>query len=266
MIRARGWRPDDAAVVAREETEKHVSNLIGALSPVAAGAEIDYAALLDKIPDQGPTSSCVGQALATALFLTAAVSGAPIPRPSAKLFYDFARAEDQPYVRLVDDGSRPLAAMRCGVDKGMVAEADWAIDFYPSGSSNINTRPPLDVFESALGYRIGDYYRIAAGAGASELVDHALARGFCPIFAMPVDEAYERLHDDSIYEGRKGSSLGGHMQAIAGKGDGFKRVVGSWGTSFGARGLVRIANDYFDSGECTDILVATVVPALVASS
>lgn len=261
--RGRGWRPDDPAVVEAQLVSHHVSGLIGAPSSVVL-SELDYTSLLDKIPDQGPTSSCVGQALATALFLTAAIAGTPIVRPSAKAIYDFARGEDQPYVHLVDDGSRPLAAMHCGVEKGLVAESDWPLIIHPGGISNINVRAPLDVYQNALGHKIGAYYRIPAGPGASEAVRHALSQGYCPIFAMPVDEAYEQWDSEKIYEGRKGASLGGHMQAIGGFADGCIIVPGSWGTSFARGGIVRIANDFLDSGECTDILVATIVPALAA--
>ena len=260
--RGLGWRPDDPSIVQHELVSKHLSNLVGAMAPVRAPV-LNYTPLLDKIPDQRNTSSCVGHAFATAIYLTAKLQGFDIPRPSAKAIYDFARGEDQPYVHLQDDGCRPLAAIRCLVDKGMVSDADWPILFHPEGMSNINVRPPIDVYQEALAAKVGDWYRIAAGPGASALIDHALARGYCPVFAMPVDHEYQWLQGEKIYEGRKGASLGGHMQAIAGKGDGYKMIVTSWGATHGDYGVVKIANDYIDSGECTDIIVCTVVPRLV---
>lgn len=259
--RGLGYLPDDPAIVTRELVERHISNLVGALSPTRPPA-LDYTQFVEKIPDQQNTSSCVGQAFATATHITANLAGMRIPRPSAKAIYDFARLEDRPYTMLEDDGSRPLAAIRCLVEKGMVSDTDWPLVFDVNGRSNVNAMPPLDVYQEALAARVGDWYRIAAGAGASALVRHALARGLCPVFAMPVDEQYQWWSTGAVYEGRVGKSLGLHMQALAGYGDGHLLVVSSWGATHGARGVVKLAADYFDSGECTDIIVCRVVPPL----
>lgn len=259
-----GWLPDDPTIVNHEMVHRPLGELVGAAPSPLAIRSVDFTPFMLDIPDQGATSSCVGQAFATSLFLRAAVTGISIPRPSAKLIYDFARAEDQPYVKLVDAGSRPLAAIRCLVDKGMVAESAWPILEGPDGSTNINVRPLLDIYQDALGFVVGDYYRIPAGRGASDGIRHALALGHVPVFAMPVDETYEHWGTGKVYEGRRGASLGGHMQSTGGYGDGFISVVSSWGIGHGYRGIVKIANDYFDSGEVTDIIVATLVPALTA--
>jgi hypothetical protein len=259
-----GWLPEDPHVVETECRTRAIDGLLG-MSPPELGGDmvLDYSTLLPAIPDQGATSSCVGQAFATALFLLAAIAGKPIPRPSAKLIYDFARAADRPYVAPIDTGSRALAAVSCLTTKGMVADEDWPIVFHDDGSTNINARPPLDIFQSALGFKVDGYYRIRAGAGASLLLRSALARGYIPVFAMPVDQPYCDLRDGRIYEGRKSKSLGGHMQAFGGFGDGFLRVVNSWGEGFGERGVAKISDDYVDSGECTDIIVVTAAATLV---
>jgi hypothetical protein len=256
--RGLGWLPDDPQRVSFELTAAPLEDLIG--TPTSPSAErVDFAPLLDKIPNQGHTSSCVGQAFATSLYLLGQTAKTPIPRPSAKLIYDFARAEDQPYVRLGDYGSRPIAAMRCLVEQGMVAEGDWPIVFEEGERSNINDRPPLDIYQRALGYKVGSYYRIRAGYGAAGAVRLALRHGFVPVFAMPVDDAYLDW-DGGVYAGRDGKSLGGHMQSTCGYGDGFILVASSWGEEHGDGGVVQIADSYFDSGEVTDILVPTLVP------
>lgn len=256
--RGLGWLPDDASRIALELATAPLEDLIGTpTSPVVD--ELDLSKKLDKIPNQGRTSSCVGQAFATSLYLLGQTQDKPIPRPSAKLIYDDARAEDQPYVRLGDYGSRPLAAIRCLVEQGMVPEADWPIIFEEGGRSNINDRPPLGIYQKALGYKVGGYYRIPGGYGAARAVRLALAHGFVPVFAMPVDEEYQNW-DGGIYTGRSGTSLGGHMQSTCGYGDGFIRVASSWGEEHGDDGIVLIADSYFESGEVTDIIVPTLVP------
>jgi hypothetical protein len=256
--RGLGWLPDDPQRVALELTAAPLEDLIGTPTSPAVDA-IDLAPLLDKIPNQEHTSSCVGHAFATSLYLLGQTTKTPIPRPSAKLIYDFARAEDQPYVRLGDYGSRPIAAMRCLIEQGMVAESDWPIVFEPGGRSNINDRPPLGIYQKALGYKVGSYYRIRAGYGAAEAVRLALRHGYVPIFAMPVDAAYQDW-DGGVYVERDGPSLGGHMQSTCGYGDGHILVASSWGETHGEDGIVRIADSYFESGEVTDILVPTLVP------
>lgn len=263
--RGKGWLPDEAETVREELVSLHFSKIAGVMGFTVPTSEINYTGLVPRIPDQGSTSSCVGQAFTISVWLVARVMGITLPWPSAKAIYDFARAEDSPYVKLLDAGSRPLAAIRCMVEMGLVAETDWPIMVNADGSTNINIRPPLDVYQQALGYRVGDYYRIPSGPGASALIDRALAAGKMPVFAMPVDEAYERWDTGAVYPGRKGTSLGGHMQCIAGNGDGHKKIVSSWGTTHGSSGIVKIASDYFDSGEVTDIIVATVVPRLAAA-
>lgn len=268
LERGKGWREDDPFVVADQLVSRHVSNLVGSLAPIIGEdsgpvVRVDYTGHLGgDIPNQRGTNACVGFAIATALYVSARVAGLPIPRPSEKLIYDFARAEDRPYIELEDFGSRPLAAIRGIQEKGLVAASDWALEFYADGTSNVNKRPDLATYSNALDATLGSYYRIAPGRGASELVRHALLRGYCPVFAMPIDEDFERLSDGRIYEGRKGMVLGWHMQAITGFGDGNLIVLGSWGKFFALDGVAKIANDYFDSGECRDIIVPTAVPRI----
>ncbi len=262
--RGLGWCEDASAIVDAQIVSCAFENLVGG-GPISTPTRIDYTGLLDVVPDQRNTSSCVGQAFATALYLTAKLAGIPIPRPSAKAIYDFARAEDQPYVRLTDLGCRPLAAIACLSDKGMVADADWPLVFQPDGMSNVNVRAPLDIYQGALGFKLGDYYRIPAGPGAAAAVRLAISRGYCPAFAMPVDDAFQRWNSSRVYDGRRGPSLGGHMQVFAGFDTGYLKVLGSWGTLFADHGVINISDDYVDSGECRDIIVPTLVPFLATT-
>lgn len=265
LLRGTGWCPDNEYVVADQLARYPLARLIGGTDPViGAGYGLSYKHLLDGIPNQGPTSSCVGQAFSSSLLVTAHIAGLEIPRPSAKLIYDFARAEAAPYVPLNDVGSRPILALRCLLEKGMVAHTEWPLVIAPDNTSNVNDPPPHDIYQSALAARLESWYRIGAGMGASDLIRAALSRGYCPVFAMPVDSRYMWWQGGSVYEGRAGTILGWHMQAVCGFGDGFIEVVSSWGRGHGDVGIVKVANAYFDSGECLDIIVPKVVPPLTA--
>lgn len=234
---------------------RHVGALIGA-GVESLPPSVDYSALVDTIPDQGSTSSCVGQAFATVLYLRAQIAGAPIARPSAKAIYDCARLLEQPNI-LADTGSRPRLAIQGLQEFGMVAEERW-----PLTDDNVNDVPPLDVFRAGLGAMLGGYYRIG-GADVATLARSALSKGFPVFFAMPVDNAFLRISDGAVYEGAREMVLGSHAMALVGYGEGWFRVANSWGASWGAGGFGRVADSVLNT-IAFDLLVPTVLPRRVS--
>lgn len=253
-----GHIPDAAHVVAKDLAERPLRRLIGVNASASSG-DIDFSSLLDDIPDQGATSSCVGNAFSTAIYLRAKVAGHPIARPSRKAIYDVARLVDDPHVKLDDLGCRPRAAI-LGMQKyGLVAEERWKL-----AENDINQPPPLDVFLHGIGSELADYARIASGAGAADAIDRALASGFPVPYAQEVDQSYFDYDGSGVWSGMLGPSQGGHMQCIGGRtvvdGTPCFIVIGSWGRSFGRGGRALIARSFFDSGQATDILVPKVVP------
>lgn len=255
-VRAYGHVPDPSSLVACDLLVRHVSGLLGA--PVHIPDRVDHSALLDDVPDQGATSSCVGQAFGTSVYIRAKLAGHPIVKPSRRAIYDIARLCDSPHAPLEDIGSMPSMAILGMQTYGIVPDARWPLD-----EANINQQPPEDVFQHAIAATVDEYYRIASGGGCAEHVRQALAQGHIPAFAMQVDDAYERMTPDEIYRGPEGPSLGGHMQAVVGYGPGYFLIAGSWGYSWARNGFARIADTFFDSGACTDVLVPTVVPQRV---
>ncbi len=260
-MRSYGHVPDLAEQVESDLRHRHIGALLGAAA-VPLPASVDHSHLLTEIPDQGSTSSCVGQALATALFIIALLAGFPIPRPSPKGLYDVGRLLDDPRAPLKDEGSRPVAVVNGATDYGMVAEERW-----PLTDQNVNVPPPLDVFQHGLDALLAGHYRVGSGPGAALLIKQALAKGFIPIFAMDVDQAYEELGPDDVYDGPKGPSLGGHMQAIVGYYvDALGRLIfivaGSWSRAFARNGFAHVTAAFIERG-ASDILVPTIVPTKV---
>lgn len=252
-LRSYGHIDDHASDVAADMKHRHIGSLIGA-ALAAVPASLDYSSLLSTVPDQGGTSSCVGQALATSVYLRAKFSGYAIARPSAKAIYDVARLEDGPRIDLRDEGSRPAVAIRGMMTYGLVSDAQW-----PLSVDNVNMVPPLDVFVSGLSAQVSAYYRIESGAGAATLARQALASGFFPIFAMDVDSSYERMSGQSAYDGPTGPILGGHAQCLVGYDEHTFLVAGSWGPGFAADGFARITDGFLERG-ADDLLVATTAP------
>lgn len=250
-----GCIPDLAHDVAEDLEQRHVGRLVGARVSELPTV-IDYSGLIDRVADQGGTNSCVGQALATAIYVRAQIAGFAIDKPSAKAIYDVARLADSPHV-LIDEGSRARAAIDGCHEYGLVAESRW-----PLTEANVNQPPPLDVFRAGAGAKLEAHYRIGGGDIAT-LVRVALAKGFVPVFAMQVDDAYLAYGGADVYRGLTSRAVGSHMQAIVGYGANYVLVANSWGRGWGAGGFARIAPDFLNSAAVFDVLVPTVVPTQV---
>ena len=255
-MRALGHVPDYADEVADDLERRHVGALIGA-APFAVPPTVDFSSLVGPIPDQGGSSSCVGNALSTAVLVRSDIAGHRLARPSRKAIYDMARLIDDPRAAMHDQGSRPRAAIVGMTDYGLVAEDRW-----PLTDANVNQAPPLDVFAHGLDAMVTGHYRIAPGPGCASLIRMALAKGFCPCIALQVDQAF-MAYDGGVYVGG-GKGLGGHYLCCVGYGDGWIRVANSWGAEWGEAGYCRIDDAVIDSMAVSDILVVTVVPLEVA--
>jgi len=254
-MRGLGHIPDLDEDVAEDLRERHVGSLVGSRVGALPNA-VDYSGHLDWIQDQGPSNSCVGQALSTSVYVRAALTGILVSRPSAKAIYDVARLVDSPNV-LVDDGCRPRAAILGAQEYGFVAEERW-----PLTASNVNVPPPLDVFRAGVGAMLAAYYRVGDG-GVATLLRVALSKGFIPIFAMDVDQAYLDYGGADVYSALTGPRLGSHMQALLGYGPGYFLAANSWGSGWGAGGYVLIAPELFETRAVRDVLVPTVIPTKV---
>jgi hypothetical protein len=236
----RDWRWDETAMGVRRTF-------------TGSSGSIDYSELLDEVQDQR-SNSCVGHAIASACFLTAAIRAEPIPRPSALLPYTMARLADGQRP-LLDFGCRPRMALMALRDFGLIPLEAW-----PETDENIGTVPPDDLWARAEGAQVPSFYRIEDGGDVRGGLVEALRRGLIPLFGMSVDASYEQI-GRSIYSGPSGPELGRHAQIVVGYSavmDAFK-VLSSWGTVWGNGGFAWIAAEFM-SRSTFDRLVIDVVP------
>lgn len=244
-----GCIPDLDDHVEEDLRERHIGRLVG----TRAGAlltSIDHSSFYEAPKQQA--ESCVGWALSTSVFILARLMGRPIERPSPKAIYDFARLVDSPNV-LIDNGCRPRAAIVGVQEYGFVAESRWT-----ETATNANEKPTLDIFRAGCGAMLSTYYRIGGGDVAT-MLRIAIAKGFVPLMAMPVDQAFMDLHDGSIYDWPTSAFLGNHAMAIIGYGPGYFLLANSWGAEWGVRGVGRVSDRVMNT-LAFDVLVATIAP------
>lgn len=243
-----GWIPDAPDV----RDWGFVGSLLHELPErVSATGTIDYRAYDSPRVQLG--NSCVGHALAASAYLCMAIAGTPITFPSPMFAYAGARILERA-VALVDRGCQPRLAMTWARDRGLIAESRWI-----ESSENMDAIPPLDGWEAAASLEA--FYRISDGTGAADEVRSALARGYCPAFAMTVDDRWEQL-GSGVYDGPGGEILGGHMQVVVGCYADVLIVRNQWGASWGQGGYGHITSSAFDR-MARDIWVPTVSPEVI---
>lgn len=247
-----GFLPDDPRAVSAEGPARSIRRLIRESRPPERWT---HEPSVMTIPDQGSTSSCVGQAFATAIETRSHISGNPIERPSSRVAYTGGRLLGAPHRPLSDDGSRPLDVVSALATYGLVAESR-----VPFSEATINDPLPLDVFQHGADALLGAHYRIVDDVARS--VRQAIAAGYVPVFAMEVDDAFMDLGAELYVPG--GAPLGLHMQAIVGYSPGEFLVAGSWGRSWARGGFARISADFVDSPKCSSFIVPTIIPLKVS--
>lgn len=153
--------------------------------------------------DQGPTSACVGHAIAASIFTSLGAQRMPIPFvPSPKGIYTGARCMDRGSPAppaLQDEGSDPDSAQlwieQFGVSflKGTTSDGRFS-DCEPD---TINDEPKLGELEDEATFEIeGQYSLPKTDPNFETLVKTAIANGYAVNFATFVDTAFENWTPD----------------------------------------------------------------------
>jgi len=207
--------------------------------------------------DQRDASSCTGHAFKKLIEGTARINGYAGPgKASAEGIYAL-RAEDYPGLApLPDEGASP-STIATGLSRfGTVEEA-----FAPK---TVADRLSVDELMNAQAFRVTQIALIDLyGDSLASAIQSALAAKLIPVFAMDVDDAYEKLGPGQVYDGPVGPSLGGHMQAF----DSYSQngavfgVAGSWGPGWASAGRAWMTRAAV-ARLATNVYIAKVVPVL----
>lgn len=149
--RGLGYKAD----AADERDFRYGASSAPSLPPVRFAAP-DLSEHIQRVRDQGNTSSCVGNALAAAIEITSLATDGIALHVSARHLYAVAR-EAEKRGPLVDDGSFPRLAMLAASARGIVPE-----ELCPFDEAAIDVRPSPALSVSAFDFRGLRFYRIDA--------------------------------------------------------------------------------------------------------
>ena len=202
---------------------------------------LELVGCLVGVKDQGDTSSCVGQAISTAIDARLRRTGRwDAPRASSLAVYTYARALERAAASdsLLDMGSYPRLAMKGLREWGVATEDRWPFDL-----TQVNAELPWDVMQQSAAWRVTSWWRIdSTGKERVEDVCQALAAGYPVVFGTEVDAAFMAYDGKGpLQAGDRAHTLGGHMMCLLGytteNGARVLRGVNSYGLGWGDRGL-----------------------------
>jgi len=224
------------------------------LSTQQVPPEVDLQGRCVAIPNQGGTSSCVGQATRQGFGVEEARYGIIDPASAMGIYFN-ARAEHG--VEKFDSGTHVRTAIKSAVKFGPLRERDWPFD-----ASLINKRPPWRAYRNAHdGKGPQGYYRIVEiGDARLDAIRRALAAEHPVVFGTNVPESFTQ--DDGPFRiDRPDSSeriAGGHAMCLVGYKDDMFRVANSWGTGWRDQGFAWMTESYLTWVSTRDLWVIVV--------
>lgn len=263
MAKGFGYVPDPLEYQIEDEVDRMLIGGASSLLPgVSHGTSKEWRHLVDRVPNQGPTNSCVGWWLSSAVYLAGRAAevmgtGERVERPSALWSYALARWKDPATQvgRLTDDGCQPRAMMRGAQENGLVAEKRWPFD-----PADVNVPPPFDADVAGADAFLTGWYGIGA-SHAADMMRSALDRGHFPGFAIDVYDNFYAYNGTSTYDIPRGSWQGSHMVTVVGHRPGELCILNSWGREWGDDGYAWLTDELVESAYVKQRLVVTAAPA-----
>lgn len=206
--------------------------------------------LMPAIYDQGETSTCTAQALATLLQFNRRSKKINDMEPSRLFIYYNERVLENSTE--FDNGAELRDGIKSLARTGYISEDLWS--FSPE---RIFERPDDPLYTRALRNRIADYYRI----NNTRITDikACLAAGHLIVFGFNVFSSFYRADSNGGYvplpSPENDESMGGHAVLLVGYDDSTKNFIvrNSWGTDCGDRGYYYMKYDHITNPDmCGD--------------
>jgi hypothetical protein len=220
-------------------------------------APVEYTSLVSlvEIHDQGPTNTCVWQAIAQAMLVFLKEKDPASARWLSTLFGYWNTLKLQ-NMGMTDQGCVTREALQVLSQIGYCAESAWPFD-----PSKVLQQPMPDVYTAATDQQQKtQYYRIYS-TGDQRIADikSAISQGYPVIWATPVDGEYES-YSGGILGPRNGQWLGSHQRCLVGYTADYVIEANSWGTGWGENGFSRISWEYITWPYSIEFWVFTAAP------
>jgi hypothetical protein len=204
------------------------------------------------IPDQGTTSSCVGQAIRQGFGVEEARTNPNREPVSALGIYFNARAEHG--MEEYDAGTFLRTGIKSLVRFGPLREKDWPFD-----ASQVNRRPSWNAYRRAYDAKgPRGYFRIdTTGDARLRDIQSAIAAEHPVVFGTTVTESFLSNEGGSLIDRPSSSDpiAGGHAMCIVGYDGDMYRIANSWGTLWRDHGFAWLRESYLSWSETQDLWV-----------
>lgn len=217
-----------------------------------------------RVTNQGPTNSCVGQAIGSAIDIRCRVLKLDKGDPSRMAIYTLARELGRTSSKsspLVDDGSNAQCALLGVRDVGVPSETDCPFD-----PERVNQDLSWDEARSGSWFLVSAWWNIhQQGKARIDVACQALDKNYPVVFAMGVDMAFVNYAGGTIDSIDLSAIIGGHMLAILGyrtRADGAREflVLNSWGEGWGEHGCCWIHENVLAMPNAAAFSVMEVLP------
>jgi len=203
---------------------------------------LDLSPFMPAVEDQGHFSSCVGNAVTSALEALQKKHGSLSEKDLSRMFvYWFARFMDG--LQKEDGGCMIRSAIKSVAALGCCLERNWKYT-----QPHLFQKPGLLARCLAKKRLLKDYYRVDYH-GPDDL-RAAMAEGFPIVFGTMIFESFARVRGDGIVpmpDVSKEIRLGGHAMVMCGYDPTGWRVQNSWGKDWGLLGYCHLPLDYFET-------------------
>jgi hypothetical protein len=250
-----GWKPD-----AFDERDYAAAARFGAPRSLPSEA-LGLRDFIRRVKDQASSSSCVGQAISSAIDTRIRRLKIAWPEPSSVAPYIMARRIATPKgTKLADDGCFPRDAMKAVREVGLPSE-----EAVPFDLSKMNDDLTWADFQDASKLIVFQWFRIyAQGASRADEVANALSQGIPVVCGIDLDAGFFR-YNGGVIEAWGPERKGGHMVTIVGyrtNAHGFREflVLNSWGERWGIGGFFWLHEDALASGRVSDLYALVVSP------